>query len=311
MIEPTSEPLVSAVIPAYLRPGPLGRCLDSLLAQTYRNLEIIVVDDAADDATRDVVDARARPGLKYLRHEIRSLTAQSMNDGIRASRGDILVVMGDDNILHSDAIAGFVRAFGRDPRIAFVGALVHYLDPPDRIHTAGARVTRFTRRLITLGENEIDRGQFRAPYDVEIVDGCIGMRRSVFATTGMVDARRLPFYHETTSIQFRARQAGLRIVLDPSIRVWHDLPPTARQTRALVSPLRAYYMMRSRILLERYYDEPSKTATFAIALPFYALSFLGQAVTVSASETARWAVLRALMAGLRDGLLDREGIRIL
>lgn len=299
------------VITTYLRPNSLGRCLDSILTGTYRDLEVVVVDDAADPATREVVEARSRPNLTYLSHPSRTLSAQALNDGIRACRGELIVVTDDDNVLDPAAIAGFVRAFERNPRTAFVGPLIYYLSPRDVIHTAGGFLTRFTRRMVNPGQNEVDRGQFTHPFDAEIVDGCFAVRRSALEVTGLIDAKRLPFYHETTSLQFRARRAGLPIEVDPTVRVWHDLPLAARQERAVVSPLRMYYMMRSRLFLERDYDEPSKTTTFALAIPFYLLSYLLQVLAANTTAAVKRNVLRALLSGLADGLLGRDGIKIL
>lgn len=302
-------PLVSVVIPTYRRPEALARCLDSILGNSYQNVEIVVVDDAADDATQAIVRDRSRPNLILLVHEIRTLTAQALNDGITASHGEILVLTGDDNVLDSNAIAGFVESLSVNPQVAFVGALMCYLSSPDLIQTAGAIVTPFTRRMVSIGENVLDRGQYFRPFDVDLVDGCIGVRRATLSVTGMVDSHRLPFYHDTASIQFRARASGLRIVLDPRIRVWHDIPVSQSKTRALLSPLRAYYMIRSRILLERYYDQPLKAASFAVSIPLYLLSFTFRALVTDASAAERWSVFRALMGGLKDGLMMREGIR--
>jgi glycosyltransferase involved in cell wall biosynthesis len=60
-------PLVSVILPTYNRASLLGRAIRSVLAQTYTNLELIVVDDCSPDATRDVVRSFDDPRLRYLR----------------------------------------------------------------------------------------------------------------------------------------------------------------------------------------------------------------------------------------------------
>ena len=50
------EKLVSVIIPAYNIEDYIGRCLDSVLSQTYKNLEIIVIDDGSSDRTGEILD---------------------------------------------------------------------------------------------------------------------------------------------------------------------------------------------------------------------------------------------------------------
>ena len=59
------EKLVSVIIPAYNIEDYIGRCLDSVISQTYKNLEIIVVDDGSRDRTGEILDNYAKnPGIK-------------------------------------------------------------------------------------------------------------------------------------------------------------------------------------------------------------------------------------------------------
>ena len=54
------EKLVSVIIPAYNIEDYIGRCLDSIISQTYKNLEIIVVDDGSRDYTGEILDNYAK-----------------------------------------------------------------------------------------------------------------------------------------------------------------------------------------------------------------------------------------------------------
>ncbi|MGA7924047.1 MAG: glycosyltransferase family 2 protein [Thermoplasmata archaeon] len=305
-----TNPLVSVVIATFHRPGPLAHCIDSIRKGTYQNFEVVVVDDASDPETEALVTDQHQENIRYVRHARRTMTAQALNDGIRVSNGEIIVLTGDDNILDAGALAGFVHTFLQDPKVGWVGAVVYYLEQPDLIHSAGTFVTPVTRQLVTIAENTRDRGQLSSPYDVEIVDGCMAVRSSVLKITGLLDSERLPFYHETSSLQLVAGRAGYRIVIDPSIRAWHDLPITAGHERALRSPLRAYYMMRSRIFFERYYDTPLHKAVFGLFIPAYFLRNLLQVLFLNAPSKAKSDVALALVRGTADGLRGHSGITI-
>src|SRR4051812_13032545 len=91
--------LVSVVIPTYNRAYILGRALDSLLAQTYRNLDIIVVDDGSTDGTRDLIaekyshDSR----IRYVYQDNQGVSA-ARNSGLRLMRGDYVALLDSDDV---------------------------------------------------------------------------------------------------------------------------------------------------------------------------------------------------------------------
>lgn len=94
------EQKVSVVVPAYNCAPWLPRCLDSILAQTYRNLEILVVDDGSTDNTREILTeyVRADARIHALHKENGGLPSARLH-GIAAATGDwITFVDGDDEI---------------------------------------------------------------------------------------------------------------------------------------------------------------------------------------------------------------------
>jgi GT2 family glycosyltransferase len=300
---------VSVIIPAYRRPVGVRRAIESVLANSYSNCEIIVVDDAADEETRQTVLTFGSGRVRYLPHIRRTLTAEANNDGIRSSNGEIIILASDDLVFAPDAIERFVHTFDSEPRIGWVGAVVYYQDPHDVIQTAGIYLTPFARRLITIGENKRDTGQYTAPYEVTIVDSCTAVPRSVLARTGLVDTTQFPFYHDLASIQLVARGLGYRIIVNPSIKAWHERPLENRQSRALVSPLRSYYMVRSRIFLERGFDDKLHRLTFALSLPLFVGHFIIQALALDrVPARVKRSVVSAMLQGLKDGLLNRRGL---
>lgn len=89
-------PLVSVVIPTHNRAGMLGEALNSVIAQTFREFEIIVVDDGSSDRTRDVA-ARYPDLIRYIYHENRG-RARTRNAGIQAAKGAYVSFLDDDDI---------------------------------------------------------------------------------------------------------------------------------------------------------------------------------------------------------------------
>lgn len=95
---PAEQPLVSVIVPTHNRGHLLRRSLASVLGQTWRNLELIVVDDGSTDDTAAVLSGISDPRLRVLRRETGSSAAAARNAGIAAARGEYLAFNDDDDI---------------------------------------------------------------------------------------------------------------------------------------------------------------------------------------------------------------------
>lgn len=128
-----TQPLVTIVLPTFNRAGMLGGALDSCLAQTWRNLEIIVVDDASTDGTAGVVEERSRRDerVRYIRNPENRRLPGSLNVGFAASRGDYLTWTSDDNLYRPMAIERMVRGLQSHPGTSLVYADYTLIDEKD------------------------------------------------------------------------------------------------------------------------------------------------------------------------------------
>lgn len=97
-----THPVVSVIIPCYNHGRYLAEAIQSVLNQTYKSIEIIVVDDGSTDNTKHV--AESFPNVKYVFQENQGLSA-ARNTGILNSVGDYLVFLDADDLLMVDALA--------------------------------------------------------------------------------------------------------------------------------------------------------------------------------------------------------------
>lgn len=98
-------PLVTVVIPSYNRAAFLGRAVANACTQSYRELEIVIVDDASSDDTRSVADSFADPRVRYIRHSANRGVSAARNTGVRAARGEYVAFLDDDDQWKPDKIA--------------------------------------------------------------------------------------------------------------------------------------------------------------------------------------------------------------
>ena len=114
-----SDPLVSVVIPTFNRAHYVADAIDSCLAQTYGNLEIIVVDDGSTDGTEDALRENYGDRIRLLAQDNQG-PGIARNRGIAAARGEYIHFLDADDRLHHEKIRIAVDAFRRHPDIAVI-----------------------------------------------------------------------------------------------------------------------------------------------------------------------------------------------
>ena len=90
-------PLVSAVISTYNRQDKLKRAIASVLNQTLREIEIIIVDNASTDKTEEVVKSFDDRRIFYIKHEVNKGGPAARNTGIRAAKAPLIALLDDDD----------------------------------------------------------------------------------------------------------------------------------------------------------------------------------------------------------------------
>ena len=105
------QPLVSVIIPVYKTEKYLEKCVRSVMDQTYRNLEIILVDDGSPDGCPKMCDRFADEDERVtVIHKENGGVAMARNDGLKVAAGDYLFFVDSDDIVFSDTIGIMVNA---------------------------------------------------------------------------------------------------------------------------------------------------------------------------------------------------------
>lgn len=121
------EPQVSAIICTHNRDQYLGAAIDSLLAQDFPHFEVIVVDNASNDRTQKVTEARlSDPRLKYVYEPITGLSV-ARNTGAKLAQAEILAYLDDDAVASPHWLSSLYRAYAENEKLAIAGGKVTLL----------------------------------------------------------------------------------------------------------------------------------------------------------------------------------------
>ncbi|ACL15990.1 glycosyltransferase family 2 protein [Methanosphaerula palustris] len=107
----STTPTVSVILPTYNRAHLLPTAIESVLNQTYRDLELIVVDDGSKDSTEEVIRTITDERLRYIRYEPNQGANHARNVGIQAARGPFIAFQDSDDDWFPDKLEKNMKLF--------------------------------------------------------------------------------------------------------------------------------------------------------------------------------------------------------
>jgi glycosyltransferase involved in cell wall biosynthesis len=114
-------PRISVIIPTHNRPDSLAASIQSVLNQTFEELELIVVDDASGDTTPQIVASFRDPRVHYIRHDQNRGGAAARNTGIRYSNAEYVAFLDDDDEWYPEKLARQMeRMLASEPEVGVV-----------------------------------------------------------------------------------------------------------------------------------------------------------------------------------------------
>jgi glycosyltransferase involved in cell wall biosynthesis len=137
MKEIVMGPAVSLIVPCYNYGRFVGQAVDSLLSQTFSDLEIIAIDDASSDDSSDVLDRyRSDPRVTVVHHAENQGHIHTYNEGLRLAQGKYIgCLSADDYAARPDAVERQVALFERHPAVGFVYSAHELVDEAGRVRS--------------------------------------------------------------------------------------------------------------------------------------------------------------------------------
>ena len=125
-------PKVSVIMPTYNRARFIAESIQSVLAQTFTDFEIIVVDDGSRDNTREVVNSFRDSRITYIYQKNRGVSV-ARNTGIKAANGEYFIFLDSDDVLLKGAIEKRVKVMDRHPEVGFSYGQTYLMDARGRV----------------------------------------------------------------------------------------------------------------------------------------------------------------------------------
>lgn len=128
-------PKVSIILPTYNGERYLKQAIDSILAQTYTDWELILVNDCSTDATADIMEQYAGKDdrIRTIHNTSNQKLPASLNIGFAAARGEYFTWTSDDNLYLPNAIAVMAQCLDEHEEVSMVRASMDFIDAQDRV----------------------------------------------------------------------------------------------------------------------------------------------------------------------------------
>lgn len=221
----TENCTVSVLILNYNGKKFITACIESVLAQDYKDLEVIVIDNLSADDSLNLAK-KFDSQIKIIANEENLGFAKAMNIGIDIARGDFILTLNVDVTLEPDFVSSLMKVIASDRRIGSLSGKIYRMEKttPPIIDSTGHII--FINRLFTdRGDNTPDLGQFDSQE--EIFGTCAGA--GLYRRTMLEDIRLEGEYFdsdffmflEDTDLSWRAQLRGWKCVYVPKAVAYH------------------------------------------------------------------------------------------
>lgn len=127
------QPVVSVILPCYNAETYIGDCLESILSQTWKSFELIIIDDGSTDNTASIIKNHDDSRIKYIKNKKNRGIVYSLNKGISLAKGKYMARMDADDIMHKNRLEKQVLFMENHPNIALVGSWHYIIDESKKI----------------------------------------------------------------------------------------------------------------------------------------------------------------------------------
>jgi GT2 family glycosyltransferase len=214
-----ASPLVSIIIVTFNNRSYTERCIESIYAKTaYPNFELVIVDNASSDGTKEYLDglARSRGNIIVIYNRENLGFAAANNIGIGRAKGEYVIFLNNDTIVTGGWISGLTKHL-RDPRVGLIGPVTNSIGNEAKINTRYKNLEEmdgFAHRYTSQR-----RGMtFEIPV---LALFCAAARRETVDRVGLLEERFSVGMFEDDDYSVRVKKAGLKVLCAEDVFIHH------------------------------------------------------------------------------------------
>ncbi len=248
----SNQPLVTIITVNYNQLEITCALFDSIRRNSYKNIEVILVDNASKENPQSYVQEKY-PEVIFLRSDKNLGFAGGNNLALPKVNGEYLFFVNNDAELTDNCIETLLLQFDKNPKLGIISPMLCYYPSEETDHKkivqfAGSTpVNNFTARNKTIGNLEEDKGQFTEAKEIPYIHGAAMMiPAKVMEVTGPMDEMFFLYYEELDWSE-RIRRAGFEVYVEPNALVYHKESVSVGK----LSTLKTHYLNRNRILFMR------------------------------------------------------------
>ncbi len=248
-----SWPLVSVVVPSFNAKSLVEQSISSLVDQSYKNLEIIIVDDCSTDGTADLIKSKykASKKVRLIQNPQNFGPSRTRNSGISEAKGKYVAFFETDMKATRSWIQNMVRAFEADSTIGAMHSRVFDLKRPKNIQADGMLLIPYTGWVVM---RNYGTTQELADSDMKpVVIGSVGtmVRRSILRQIGGFD-EKLGHKVDDIDMGWRIWLTGYKTVCNPKAVTYHwgGKPKSVRQISTAKAEV--YFHRMTRVFIKNY-----------------------------------------------------------
>lgn len=298
---------IGIVTVTYNSQKDIGRLLDSVKIQDYKNLSVYIVDNNSTDQTLKIV-SEYNSGLPIclIPSPVNNGFAKGNNIGIQKALDDgceFVFILNPDIQLHRKCIDILIRRIVNDQKIGIIGPIILLGDEPGNITQACGVKTNFKTQKKTdlFGGMKLSDA---IPSEIEVdyvLGGAMMIRSEVLRITGLFEEDYF-MYNDELDLAYRVNKAGYKTICvrDAVVSHFHDFNTQNKKGNNLMY----YYMMRNKYLYFKKYQ-----LHFNLFLSLVS-EFIKLPITVGWASRRMKSVklLKYYYSGILDGLLGKRGI---
>lgn len=231
--------------------------------QNYKPIEVLEYSEKDIDISIDKNTLEKR--FILLKIENNCGFAEGNNIGIRFAlkyiNPNYFLLMSNDTIMDTRCLEKLIKCGEQNQKIGILGPKIYYYDQPNIIWSVGCKIDWILCRGVHIGYNELDRGQYEMPTEVQYINGStLLIKTDVINKIGYIN-KKFFLYFEETDWCLRASGLGYKIICMPQSKIWHKISQTTGGIRKEVG---LYYITRNRWLFMKKWANKGNYFIFAI-----------------------------------------------